>query len=50
MGRIPFDQELGRLNSNARIAAGESEEYAALFADILEAVRREVRHETVADS
>src|SRR5690606_12014061 len=50
LGRIPFDQELGRLNSNARIAAGESEEYAALFADILEAVRREVRHETVADS
>jgi len=50
LGRIPFDQELGRLNSNARIAAGESEEYAALFADILETVRREVRHETVADS
>ncbi|NLW10005.1 MAG: ATPase [Firmicutes bacterium] len=50
LGRIPFDQELGRLNSNARIAAAESEKYAALFVDILEAVRGEVRHETVADS
>ncbi len=46
LGRIPFDSELGRLNSNAEIAAGESERLGMLFSSLLETVMEEVRHET----
>jgi MinD superfamily P-loop ATPase len=46
LGRIPFDNELGSLNSNAKIAARESERYKFLFSSLLETVMKEVRHET----
>lgn len=45
LGRIPFEKELGELNSNAKIAARESERYNKLFKNILETVKGEVQHE-----
>ncbi len=45
LGRVPFEKELGGLNSNAKIAARESERYNKLFKNILETVKGEVRHE-----
>ncbi|MHB8963965.1 MAG: nucleotide-binding protein [Saccharofermentanales bacterium] len=48
--RIPYDQELGAMNSNARIAARESEKYRSLFAALLQTVVTEVRHEAASDS
>lgn len=46
LGRIPFDSELGMLNSDAKIAARESERFRKLFSSLLETVMKEVRHET----
>lgn len=50
IGRIPFDNALGRLNAEAKIAAREKHEYAELFSGILQTVMREVRHEAAADT
>lgn len=46
LGRIPFDNELGKLNSDAKIAARESEKYKAMFTSLLQKVLKEVQHET----
>ena len=46
LGRIPFDNELGRLNSDAKIASRESNRFRSLFTSLLETVKKEVRHET----
>lgn len=46
LGRIPFDTQLGMLNSNAQIAVREDERYRDMFTELLEAVRMEVQHET----
>lgn len=43
IGTIPFDSELGLLNSNALIAARENDKYNKLFSDLLSRVVREVR-------
>lgn len=43
LGRIPFDNELGTLNSNAEIAVNESEKYRELFSDLLQTVKKEVQ-------
>lgn len=40
--RIPFDLELGRLNSNGHIVAREQEHYRTLFSQLLESVQKEV--------
>jgi MinD superfamily P-loop ATPase len=45
LGKIPFDNELGALNSNAKIAVRESEKYRTVFSSLLETVKKEVRHE-----
>lgn len=45
LGRVPFEKELGELNSNAKIAAIESERYNKLFKNILEIVKGEVQCE-----
>lgn len=45
LGRVPFEKELGEINSNAKIAARESEKYNKLFENILETVKGEVQHE-----
>jgi len=44
IGRIPFDRELGTLNSNGEIAVQKSEKYKGLFSSLLETVGKEVRH------
>ncbi len=48
--KIPFDVELGTLNSNGRIAARESKKYRDLFSSLLEKIYREVSHEAAVDS
>jgi MinD superfamily P-loop ATPase len=46
LGRIPFDNELGRLNSNAEIAVNKNEKYRELFSALLNKATKEARHET----
>ncbi len=43
LGRIPFDNELGTLNSNAEIAVNKSEKYRELFSVLLKTVIKEVQ-------
>ena len=50
LGRIPFDHELGTLNSNAEIAANKNEKYRELFSSLLDTVTKEVQHETITNS
>jgi MinD superfamily P-loop ATPase len=47
LGKIPFDNELGTLNSNARISVRENIKYRELFSMLLQIVTKEVQHETV---
>jgi len=47
LDRIPFDNELGNLNSNARIAVRENEKYKTMFSSLLQKVTEEVQHETI---
>lgn len=41
--KIPFDNELGTLNSNAEIAVYKNEKYRDLFSSLLETVTKEVQ-------
>lgn len=41
LSKIPFDETLGRLNSNGEIAVRVNEEYAALFGELLKTVEME---------
>lgn len=50
LARIPFDYELGMLNSNAEIVALRNKKYRTLFTDLLATVREEAGHETIADT
>ncbi|HNX29897.1 MAG TPA: ATP-binding protein [Syntrophomonadaceae bacterium] len=50
LGKIPYDNELGTLNSNGLIAARESEKYRGIFAALLQVVTGEVRNATIIDS
>jgi MinD superfamily P-loop ATPase len=50
IGKIPFDNELGTLNSNALISVRESEKYSNMFASMLENVLKEVQRETTINS
>lgn len=45
LGAIPYDCELGSLNSNAQIAVRESGWYRAIFAALLQTVVKEALHE-----
>ncbi len=47
IGHIPFDKELGMLNSEAKIVANERERFKKLFNSLLENVIKEVQHETI---
>ena len=49
LGRIPFDNELGTLNSNAEIAVNKNEKYRELFSSLLNTVIKEAQHETTAN-
>lgn len=50
LSRIPFENELGTLNSNGEIAVRESKKYYDLFSSLLKRVKREVHHETILNS
>ncbi|MHB1314531.1 MAG: nucleotide-binding protein [Christensenellales bacterium] len=50
LGRIPYDKDLGLINSNAQIAARVSEEYNAMFMNLLQSVLREALYETIVNS
>lgn len=47
LGKIPFDNDLGTLNSNAIIASRESKEYKEMFLELLETIAKEVQDETI---
>jgi len=47
LGKIPFESELGILNSDALIAARENEKYRDMFFSLLQIVTKEVQHETI---
>lgn len=49
LARIPFDKELGSLNSDGRIAAREKAEYREIFASLLQRVSREAGYEATVD-
>jgi MinD superfamily P-loop ATPase len=50
LGKIPFANELGTLNSNALISVRKSEKYRDMFSSLLQTVMREVQHETAINS
>lgn len=50
LATIPFDHELGTINSNALIVARESKKYNNIFSSILSSVIMEVHNETVISS
>lgn len=50
LGRIPFDSELGRLNSDSHIVSRIHPAYKELFTEILQKVKEAVGHETAVDS
>lgn len=47
LGKIPFDNELGMLNSKALISVRENKKYQDLFYSLLQIVTKEVQHETI---
>ena len=48
--KIPFDIELGDLNSNGLIASRENDKYRSLFKDLLEKITKEVKDEAIINS
>lgn len=50
LGRIPYDHELGTLNSDAKIAVRESRKYKMMFSSLLGKVMEEVEYETAANT
>ncbi len=50
LSQIPFDNTLGMLNSNAKIAVKESKKYRDLFSSLLKTVITEVQHEATSSS
>ena len=46
LAKIAFDADLGRLNSNGIIAFRANQKYQKQFAQLLQAITREVQHET----
>jgi hypothetical protein len=49
LSKIPFESDLGAINSDGEIAA-KSEKYIGLFSELLQAVVKEAEHETVTHS
>jgi MinD superfamily P-loop ATPase len=50
LGKIPFDNELGEINSNGLILARENEKYQKIFTSLLRHVIKEANNETTIDS
>ena len=47
LGRIPFDEELGKLNSDGKIVVRHTNKYRHIFSDLLCSVIKEVQSETI---
>lgn len=50
LGKIPFDKELGTLNSNAEIGVHANEKCRAIFSALLDTIMGEVQYETATNS
>ncbi|MGI6705953.1 MAG: 4Fe-4S binding protein [Clostridia bacterium] len=50
LARIPFDHELGNLNSKAEIVVRVNEQYRDLFSSLLKTVKEEMQHEATTHS
>ncbi len=50
LGKIPFDNEMGTINSNALIATRENDKYRDMFSSLLKIVTEEVQNETAVNS
>ena len=50
LGKIPFDHELGNINSNGEIAVRKSKTYKEMFSNLLETVIEEVQNERIPNS
>lgn len=46
LAKIPFESELGTMNSNALISVRENPKYRDIFSSLLQILAKEVRHET----
>lgn len=47
LGKIPYDNELGKLNSNGKIVAREHQKYFDLFYRIYKNIAKELKNETI---
>lgn len=50
LGKIPFDHELGNINSNGEIAVRKSKKYKKIFLNLLDTVIKEVQIERITNS
>jgi MinD superfamily P-loop ATPase len=50
LGKIPFDRQLGTLNSNAKIAVKENKKYEEQFSTLLDAIIKEAPYETATNT
>ena len=50
LAKLPFDEELGSLNSRGLILARKQGEYKKFFSGLLDKIKREVRREAAVDS
>ena len=50
LGKIPFNNELGSANSDAKIVSKEISAYHELFSSLLEKIRQEARHEATTNT
>ena len=50
IGRIPFDNELGRMNSDALVVTRENKKYNDIFSDLLKIVIQEANNEKAINS
>ncbi|MFZ7134181.1 MAG: 4Fe-4S binding protein [Eubacteriales bacterium] len=48
LGEIPFDKQLGEINSNAKISVRENKTYEKMFYSLLQSILNEVQNETTA--
>lgn len=47
IGKIPFDQTMGRLNGQGCLIVREEDRFIELFSQIAETITKEVKHETI---
>jgi CO dehydrogenase nickel-insertion accessory protein CooC1 len=46
LAHIPYDEELGKINSQGMIVSRENPKYGNIFKDILKKIMKEARSET----